>query len=55
MKILGEGAAADRMDASMRFALGLGCIDAMTIGFLGPEECDGAMARLNAAGEAVAG
>jgi len=41
MKILGEGQMASRMNESLKFALGLGCIDAMAIGFLKPEEVDG--------------
>jgi len=41
MKILGEGQMADRMDESLEFVTGLGCVDAITIGFLAREEIDG--------------
>lgn len=40
MKILGEGRCADRMEESLRYALGLGCVDAMPVGFLEPKEVD---------------
>lgn len=43
MKICGEGKYADRMRESVKFVLGLGCIDNMTIGFLNPKEIDGAI------------
>lgn len=43
MKICGEGMYADRMQESVKFVLGLGYIDAMTIGFLKPSEIDGAI------------
>jgi len=48
MKILGEGQVADKMAESMDFVLRLGCIDAMTIGFLTPDEVDGAVAQIDA-------
>ena len=48
MKILGEGQAADRMDESLRFVLPLPCIDAITIGFLYPEEIDDVISRMEA-------
>jgi len=32
MKILGQGALRDRQDEALRFALGLGVLDAFTIG-----------------------
>lgn len=48
MKILGEGTAADRMDESLKFVTGLGCVDAMTIGFLDATEIDGVMGRIKA-------
>ena len=43
MKICGEGLYAHRMQESVKFVLGLGYIDAMTIGFLKPSEIDGAI------------
>jgi predicted aldo/keto reductase-like oxidoreductase len=43
MKILGEGQTADKIAESLTFVLGLGSIDALTIGFLTPEEIDNAM------------
>ncbi len=46
MKIAGEGQCADRLVESMRFVLGLGCIDAMPIGFLDPSEIDSAFAHI---------
>lgn len=46
MKILGEGAIAERMNESIKFVLGLGCIDAMTIGFLKPEEVTDTVQRM---------
>lgn len=49
MKVVGEGALADRIPESMRFVLGLDCFDAMTIGFLSAEEIDRAVAHLDAA------
>lgn len=49
MKIFGEGETADRADESLRFVLGLDCIDAITIGFLTPEEIDDAIRRIAAA------
>lgn len=38
MKILGEGTMAHRKVESLNFVLNLGCVDAMTIGFLRPED-----------------
>ncbi|MBN2307892.1 MAG: aldo/keto reductase [Candidatus Hydrogenedentes bacterium] len=49
MKIVGEGTLTDKIPESMKFVLGLGCIHAMTIGFLSIEEIDGAIAHLDAA------
>jgi aryl-alcohol dehydrogenase-like predicted oxidoreductase len=49
MKILGEGKLADKMDQSLDFVLNLGCIDAMTIGFIAPKEIDEVIARMDAA------
>lgn len=40
MKILGEGRLADRKEECIRFAQGLGLLDAMTIGFHRPEQID---------------
>lgn len=41
MKIVGEGALADRIPQSLQFVMGLGCVDAMPIGFLSTAEIDG--------------
>ncbi len=49
MKIAGEGTAVDRLPESLKFVFGLGCIDAVTIGFLNPEEIDDTIAKLDAA------
>lgn len=49
MKILAEGRKADRIDESLKFVLGLGCLDAITIGFLKPEEVDDTIGRIGAA------
>ncbi|HWB96460.1 MAG TPA: aldo/keto reductase [Bryobacteraceae bacterium] len=49
MKLCGEGRfteAADR-DAAMKFVLGLGCVDAVTIGFKSTAEIDEAIDRIN--------
>ena len=40
MKIAGEGEMVDRIPESLHFVLGLGCVDAMTIGALKPAEID---------------
>lgn len=48
MKIAGEGELADRLEESLRFVLGLDCVDAITIGFLKPEEIDDAVAKIGA-------
>lgn len=40
MKILGEGTLKDERLASLKFVLGLDCVDAMVIGFESPEEVD---------------
>ncbi len=55
MKILGEGEIRDRIEESMKFVLGLGCIDAMTIGFLKPDEIDSAIVHLDNAAASLAG
>lgn len=48
MKILGEGDIADKIAKSLDFVLNLGCIDAITIGFLNAEEIDGAIEHIGA-------
>jgi predicted aldo/keto reductase-like oxidoreductase len=51
MKLCGEGrftTAADR-DAAMKFAMNLGCVDAVTIGFKNTAEIDEAIDRMNRA------
>lgn len=50
MKIVGEGQIADKIAESIKFALNLGTIDAMPIGFLSPDEVDSAIAHIAAAG-----
>jgi len=47
MKIAGEGQCADRLRASLEFVVGLGCVDAMPVGFLAAEEVDDTIAKLN--------
>lgn len=55
MKIAGEGQCADRLRASLEFVVGLGCVDAMPVGFLAAEEVDDTIAKLNeVAGAATA-
>ena len=49
MKINGEGQLADRLDLSLQFVLKLACVDAITIGFLNPEELDDTIARIERA------
>lgn len=49
MKILGEGTLKDQIDQSLRFVLGLGCIDAIVIGFESPEEIDDILRRTESA------
>jgi predicted aldo/keto reductase-like oxidoreductase len=49
MKLCGEGqftSASDR-DAAMKFAMGIGCVDAVTIGFKNTAEIDEAVERMN--------
>lgn len=48
MKIIGEGQLKDRVSESLKFVLGLGCVDALTIGFLDAREIDDAMDRIAA-------
>lgn len=40
IKIAGEGECRDKLPESVRFVLGLGCVDALSIGFLEPSEID---------------
>ncbi|MFO0950542.1 MAG: hypothetical protein U0835_05195 [Isosphaeraceae bacterium] len=48
MKIFGEGRMkeAERRDASLRYVLGLGSVDAFIIGFQSPEEIDDCLTRV---------
>jgi predicted aldo/keto reductase-like oxidoreductase len=48
MKILGEGTfkSIDQQLASLRFVLGLGCVDAMVVGFEAPEQIDQIMGHV---------
>ena len=49
MKLVGEGrftSAQDR-DAAMKFAMNLGCVDAVTLGFKNTAEIDEAIERMN--------
>jgi predicted aldo/keto reductase-like oxidoreductase len=50
MKIMGEGQfiTPERRDASVRFVMKLGTVDAVTIGFKSPAEIDEAIARIDA-------
>jgi hypothetical protein len=54
MKILGEGTIADERDESLRYTLGLGTIDAMTIGFEKPEHVNDLLTRWESAMKDVA-
>jgi 1-deoxyxylulose-5-phosphate synthase len=49
MKLCGEGrfTRAEDRDAAMKFAIGLGCVDAVTIGFKSTAEIDEAIDRMN--------
>jgi predicted aldo/keto reductase-like oxidoreductase len=49
MKLVGEGSfiTAEDRDASMKFAMNLGCVDAVTIGFKNTAEIDEAIERMN--------
>ncbi len=40
MKITGAGKLKDEIDQSLKFVLGLGCVDTMTVGFEKPAEID---------------
>jgi aryl-alcohol dehydrogenase-like predicted oxidoreductase len=46
MKIVGEGECRDQIAMSIRYVLGLGCVDAMPIGFLDPAEVDSAITHI---------
>ncbi len=50
MKIIGNGqfTQAERRDASIKFVMGLDCVDVVVIGFKSPAEIDEAIARMNA-------
>ena len=48
MKIAGEGACSDRIGESIKYVLGLGCVDGMTIGFLSVDDVDSAIAHIRA-------
>ncbi len=45
IKILGEGTIADEREESLRYVLGLDCVDAITIGFESSEEIDDIVAK----------
>lgn len=49
MKIMGEGAftTPEQRDASIRFVMKLGTVDAVTIGYKSPQEIDEAISRIN--------
>ncbi len=49
MKLIGNGefTGAERREASIRYVVNLGCVDAMTIGYKTPAEIDEAIARIN--------
>jgi 1-deoxyxylulose-5-phosphate synthase len=49
MKLIGEGSftTAEDRDAAMKFAMNLGCVDAVTIGFKNTAEIDEAIERMN--------
>lgn len=49
MKIVGEGALRDRIDESLKFVLGLGCVDTMTVGFESAEQIDDFIGRMERA------
>ena len=46
MKINGAGQLKDQLDESLKFVLGLGCVDTMTVGFEKPEEIDDFITRM---------
>lgn len=49
MKLCGEGrfTRAEDRDAAMKFAMNLGCVDSVTIGFKNTAEIDEAIERMN--------
>ena len=49
MKLVGEGrfTRAEDRDAAMKFAMNLGCVDSVTIGFKNTAEIDEAIDRMN--------
>jgi hypothetical protein len=49
MKLIGEGSftTVEDRDAAMKFAMNLGCVDAVTIGFKNTAEIDEAIERMN--------
>ena len=49
MKIMGEGEfkTPEERDASIKFVMGLGTVDAITIGYKSPAEIDEAIERIN--------
>ena len=49
MKLVGEGhfTTAEERDASMKFAMNLGCVDAVTIGFTNTAQIDETIERMN--------
>ena len=48
MKIVGEGQCKDKVAESLEYVMGLGCVDAMAIGFLAPGEVDSAIGHVRA-------
>ncbi len=49
MKIAGEGECADRIPESLKFVLGLGCVDAVTVGAFSVGEIDANIDHIGAA------
>jgi predicted aldo/keto reductase-like oxidoreductase len=49
MKLVGEGhfTSAEEREASLKFAMNLGCVDGVTLGFKSPAEIDEAIERMN--------
>jgi hypothetical protein len=49
MKLVGEGqfTTAEDRDAAMKFAMNIGCVDSVTIGFKNTAEIDEAIDRMN--------
>ena len=49
MKLIGNGNFrndSDKIDASLKYVLGLGTVDLITVGFENPEQIDNYMARI---------